>query len=155
MTRLRFFRLGLVIVSLWLLGAALSWAFLNPPDALVGARPGGGGAVPTYDLAPSDLSEAVTQLSKSSLWGLQRDGSVPPPQSAQKGAEAKETVWRILAAVSKGKERYIVIQIDKGAPAPLKEGDQLPDGSTLLQIAPSEIIVMTVDDEQRIINLSL
>ena len=160
MTRLHLLRLSLVILLLWVLGAVLSWGLISPQDVLVGARSGGGGALPVFDLAPSDLSAAVTQLSKgdlnkSVLWGIQRDGADRPPPSALKDAETKKIVWRILAAVSKGQDRYIVIQIDKAAPVPLKEGDQLPDGSRLLHITPSELMVVTDEDEKRIINLDL
>ena len=155
MINLRVLRLALAILLLWLIGAGISWVMFDPQDTLVGARSGGGGTPPVYDLAPSDLSEATDQLSKTALWGLQRDGSERPPPSALKGVEVKKIVWRILAAVSKGQERYVVIQIDKGAPASVKEGESLPDGSRLLHITPSKLTVMTAEDEQQTINLNL
>jgi hypothetical protein len=140
---------------IWILGAVAAWMLSNPGDALVGARPGGGGSTPVYDLAPSDLREATELLSKSALWGIKRDGTVLPPASKSKEAEEKKIQWRILASVSKKQERYVVIQIDKEKPEALKEGEQLPDGSKLLKISPSKLTVMTADDEQKTINLNL
>ena len=155
MINLRLIRLSLAILLLWLIGAAVSWMMFDPQDTLVGARTGGGGTPPAYDLAPSDLSEATAQLSKTALWGLQRDGSERPPAAAAKDAAEKKRIWRILAAVKRGQERYVVIQIDKEAPLPLKEGEQLPDGSQLLSITPNKLTVKTPDDKQEIINLNL
>lgn len=155
MTKALMVRLGLLVLIVWLLGALMSWLVFNPGDTLVGAKAGRGGTAPIYRLLPSDLSEAADVLNNTLSWGVRRDGSpLSPPASKRKDVEEKKIEWRILAAVGKAKERYVVIQLDKNDTVVLREGDSLPDGSVLLKISPKVLKVRISDDEQKTIILN-
>ena len=142
-------RLTGIILLVWVIGALTSWMLFDPSDSLVGAKPGRGSQIPVYNVAPSDLREAADLLSKSALWGIRRDGSGPVSDASKEKTEEKKIEWRMLAAVVKGGDRYLVIQVDKKKLEAVKEGERLPDGSLVKTVSRSMYTVLTTDDEEK------
>ena len=149
MTKNFLIRLAAVILLVWSVGAITSWMLFDPSDSLVGAKPGRGGATTVYNLAARDLREAADLLSKNAIWGIQRDGSVRVPDASKENAEEKMPEWRMLAAVVKGKDRYLLIQVDKQRLESVKEGERLPDGSLVKIVSRKMYTILTTDDEEK------
>ena len=154
MTKNFLIRLSAVILLVWSVGAITSWMLFDPSDSLVGAKRGRGSAVPVYNLAASDLREAADLLSKNAIWGIQRDGSAPVPDASKEKAEEKKPEWRMLAAVVKGKDRYLVILVDKERLDAIKEGERLPDGSIVKKVSQKMYTILTTDDEEKTTHLN-
>lgn len=142
-------RLGCVILLVWIIGAMLSWMLFDPSDSLVGVKPGRGSQSTVFNIATSDLREAADLLSKNAIWGIGRDGSAQVPAASNEKEEEKKIEWRILAAVVRGKDRYLVIQVDKGKLETIKEGDKLPDESLVKRVSPKMYTILTTDDEEK------
>ncbi len=155
MTKAFFYRLGAIVLLCWITGAMASWLLLGPSDNLVGARVSRSAKLPDYRLAPEDLSTAIETLKNNPIWGLERDGKPPKTEAAKKEEEEKKKiVWHLLAAVKKTDERYILVKINNDPPSTIKEGEQLPDGSKLLEVADKILLVEDAGGEKRQIYLS-
>ncbi len=135
MTRRLMLRLAVAVLSLWAVAGVLSWFLYDPADSLVGARTPGRTGVGVYVFAPRDLQPVAERVGKSYLWGLSPDG-VGAKVAQQETAE-KVVEWRVLATRITGKERSLLVQIDKKKLEQIKEGEVLPDGSLVKAVTPS------------------
>ena len=139
-----YFRLGAVVLLLWLSGALAAWLFLGPRDALVGVRASHAAALPDYRLAAEDLAAAVETLKNKPIWGMERNGQPQKTAAAKKAEEEKARTpppWLLLAAVNKPGERYIIVSINKQPPSVIKEGETLPDGALLHEVGDKTLLV--------------
>lgn len=147
-------RLSAAILLAWCFGAIASWWLFDPSEALVGMRRSRASAIPIYNLAVSDLREAADLLSKNAIWGIRRDGSAPALEASKENTEEKRPEWRMLAAVEKGEDRYLLIQVDKERLESVKEGEKLPDGGLVKTISRKRYTVLAADDEEKTTDLS-
>lgn len=144
MTFRRMARLAAAILSLWSVVGALSWFLYDPvADKLVGARTPAGGRADVHVFAPRDLQAVAERVGKSYLWGLPPDGTKGNHQETVE----KMVEWRVLAARIIGKERSLLVEIDKKKLERIKEGEVLPDGSLVKDIAPSGYTIQNADRE--------
>lgn len=149
-------RLAFLAGILWLLTAAITWFVADPGERLIGLRrpqP----APANYQLLQQQSQEsAQASLEKTAIWGVQRNGQpFPPPKPAQQVEAEAKIEWRFLGSIIRKSERYILIQIEKKPPVPIKEGEQLPDGSKLIKIAPKAYSIETADGEKQTIVTNL
>lgn len=151
---LRRLPLVLGVGSLWAFAALAVWLLFDPVPAMVGVR-GAPERLPDAGLIRrADLSDELALLEVSSLWGMARDGR-DPPAVASVGAVEKRIVWSVAATVVRPSDKYLLI-IDQGTRAmtQVREGEKLPDGSKLLQVAVNAYTVRTAEGKKRTLETS-
>ena len=136
-------RILLPALFLCLAAALLTWLTVQPDHQLVGLRPLPPRASEFPELTPPPLAATLATLESVSLWGLQRNGQALAPPSPKVAVEEVAIVWKVLGAALRKKERYLLIQIENKAPAQIKEGEELPDGNTLVKILAQGYILKT------------
>ena len=146
MTRRLMLRLAVAVLLLWTVAGALSWFLYNPAEALVGARTPGRTDTGSYVFAPRDLQPIAERVEKSYLWGLPPDGVEGKVATKQDAAE-KVVEWRVLATRITGKERSLLVLIDKNKLEQIKEGEVLPDGSLVKAVTPNGYTLQGADGE--------
>lgn len=151
----RTLRIAIAMSVVWAAAASAAWFTLDPAPALVGARSTGVRAADAALLAQADLSEEQAVLELTNVWGLQRDGQVVVPAAPVVLVE-KKIVWSVAATVVRPKERYLLV-IDQGTRAitQVKEGEKLPDGSKLLNVALNAYTVRTEAGKKLTVETSL
>ncbi len=137
----RFGRLGVAVSGVWLVVAVLVWVWPSADVTLVGARRLAAQPTPEVLIPPVKLAEALIMLESAQLWGVRRDGSMIPPPAPKGVVEEKKVSWSVVATVIQRDQRLVLVSIEKAAPIPVKEGDELPDGSKLLRVQPSAYVV--------------
>ncbi len=151
----RTLRIAVAMGVVWVAAAGVAWVTLDPAPALVGARSAGVHAADAALLVQPDLSEEQAVLELTNVWGLQRDGQAVVPPAPVVLVE-KKIVWSVAATVVRPKERYLLI-IDQGTRAitQVKEGEKLPDGSKLLNVALNAYTVRTEAGKKLTLETSL
>ena len=83
---------------------------------------------------PMDVNKASAYLATTPMWG-----NVEVVASER---EVIDPAWRILAAMARGHEKYLMIAIDKQPDQQLKIGDRLPGGAKIEDIRQDEVCVL-------------
>ena len=91
-----------------------------------------------YDVLP-----ALVTLNQAGLWGKVAEAPAPPPADSQ---------WWFVGAMARGQERHVLIRVGSQPVLTLKPGDQLPDGSKILQIENGRICVL-VNNNKRYLSI--
>lgn len=145
MTRRMILRLAVAVLLLWTVAGVLSWSLYNPAERLVGARTPSRTDTGSYVFAPRDLQPIAERVEKSYLWGLPPDGV--EGKAKQQDVAEKVIEWRVLATRITGKERSLLVLIDKNKLEQIKEGEVLPDGSLVKAVTPNGYTLQSADGE--------
>lgn len=152
----RLTRLAFLAGVVWTLAAAITWFFAEPGEMLIGLRQPQPFPKNYQWLQQQSQESAQASLENTAIWGIQRNGQpFPPPKPAQQTETEKNPEWLFLASIIRKNERYILIQIEKQPPIPLKEGELLPDGSKLIRITPKAYTIVTADGERQTVLTNL
>ncbi len=148
MNRLWALRLAALVALAWLAAGLFAWLGLNPAADLVGLRRAAAPQAFEGRFEAPDVSEARALLEKTFVWGVARDGNpLPPPKSREEAARKIE--WRLLAAVERGGEKLIVVQVGKDKPISIKEGEALPDGGRVVKVGRASVVVSDAEGAER------
>lgn len=141
-------RLLIPALLVWAIFSLVTWLSIHPGQQLIGLRALPPRSQDFLGLAPPSLSPALTALESVSIWGIQRNGQPLAPPAPTVAADEAAIVWKVLGAALRKKERYLLIQIEKNAPVQIKEGEELPDGNTLLKIMAQGYVIKTLDGKK-------
>lgn len=144
----RFVRLLIPALSLWLGASLLTWLVVQPDQELVGLRPLPPRQSDYPGLERASLDNARATLESTAIWGVQRNGQPPPPPTAKIDPEEVKIVWKVLGTALRKQDRYLLVQIDNMPPTQIKEGEELPDGSTLLKVLAKSYQIKTLEGTQ-------
>lgn len=140
-------RLLLAAVGLFVVGLAIGWqTAVDGPDASGLKPPRDDWSEPAAHA--TDTAKLVKDLDQHSLWGEGGPAATGPSDADKAAAEAKAAAdWRLSGIVEEhGKAAWAVIMTPGVGKAPPhvqnnKIGDELPDGSKLVEIAKTTITV--------------
>ncbi len=94
-----------------------------------------------------DTKQQVATLAAASLWGKSAQAAVtlatPPPDPA----------WRILGAMLRGPERYLLIKIEGEPERTLMIGESLPGGGQIVEIRDNAVCVL-VNKKRRLLAIN-
>ncbi|WP_269531324.1 hypothetical protein [Chitinimonas sp. BJYL2] len=143
-------RIAALTVVLWFVCAALGWAWYSSPfdkTLVVTRSPHFMPEVPQ----PPDLTQDVALLQRSLLWPTDQ----PSAQAAGKPAEPQviNEVWSRVAIVKEPQGNFVLLGSPSGTVKPFKAGDVLPDGSRLIKVSTSEIVVRPASGKSQSVHL--
>ncbi|MDP2367508.1 hypothetical protein [Rhodoferax sp.] len=153
--RPRTVRIGVALVCCWTAAALAAWFLFDPTTNLVGGKPPGIRLADERLIQRADLSQDQAILTKTAVWGMQRDGQALAAAPVVAAMVEKKIVWSIAATVVRPKERYLLV-LDQGTKVitQVNVGEKLPDGSTLRKVELSSYSVKTEDGKQRTVETS-
>lgn len=143
-------RISILTLVIWGLVALTAWSVYTPPQSgkVVGVARHGSD---TEFVPPPDLKADLAVLTKADIWGAR---AAPANQAANSGsAKPQAEVWSRVAIVKEAAGAFILLSSPSGEVKPFKAGDTLPDGSKLLRISTSEIVVKPTSSRSQVIHL--
>lgn len=135
---------------LCLCASLVTWLAVEPEHQLVGLRPQPPRQHEFPWLERENLDITRYTLESTAIWGVQRNGQPPPPPSAP-SPENVMLAWKVVAMILRKQERYLLVQIEGKPPLQIKEGEDLPDGSTLLKLLANGYQIRTPEGNKETI----
>jgi hypothetical protein len=133
----KFPRIALTGLSLWLLAGLIGWLLPQAPAAerIVGASRTVGLPEPLHN---TDLKPFAEALAKVDLWGSKSGAAAANPVATQPIVET----WTRIAVVQEKSGNFIVLSGPDNVIKTFKQGETLPDGSRLLKIQVNQITLL-------------
>lgn len=144
----------LAATLLCLASAAVAWLMAPFPAPSVPAQP----IEESWNLpsdAPPKIADALATIHRLHPWG------VPPPEATAQAANAQQgqpgqpgqvasppPPWRVTGLIRKGEDSMAIINTP--AHPPLRPGDNLPDGATILRQQGSTLEIRRNDKTEQI-----
>ncbi len=122
---------GVVVSSM--VGGFAGWLWGEAPQpAAMAERPAEQWQIPSTD--KPDLKPALQFLAGTAIWGKV---TVAPVVE-----ELGDPKWRIVGLLQGGKEKFVIISIEKQPVKQLTIGDELPGGAKILDIKDEALCVL-------------